>query len=497
MSDSTHNREDQSVTSVIGRVVRSDDYNDDSGSRLETKTDGADVVAISAGGTDHDLALTADGQIIAAGDKRVSEILTKTAGRRIVAISAGFRHDLALTADGLVVGAGDDQSKQVSGIVAETEGKRIVAIAAGDEKSVALTAEGSVIAVGDDYYKDVSGIVAKTAGKRIAAIAAGPITNLALTADGQVVAAGKDDYKQVSGIVAETEGKRIVAIAAGTDHSLALTADGDVIAAGRDEGGEVSGIVTNTKGKRIVAIAAGDGSSMALTAGGHLVAAGRGSRLVAKTGGKRVTAVSIAPHHSLALVQQVPVMSGHAAVADLPQVTAPHELVSSDIGRSAVAVSQHTTAAHGELINGHGQSVQISSGASELHGTVSGDNRTVHGTVTAATAQAGTNAPLVVAATAMDLDVTVTAAHGGTVTPAVRLTFQELQINGQAQPTTPAPNTTIALDGGAKVVLNRQQASRDGIDVTAIALYDSTGEVMRLGHISAHLPTDDVQATSE
>ncbi|MGY2125661.1 choice-of-anchor P family protein [Nocardia gipuzkoensis] len=463
---------------------------------METKTDGADVVAISAGGADHDLALTADGQVIAAGDKRVSEILTKIAGRRIVAISAGFRHGLALTADGLVVGAGADQSKQVSGIEAETEGKRIVAIAAGDEKSLALTAEGSVIAVGDDYYKDVSGIVAKTTGKRIVAIAAGPITNLALTADGQVVAAGKDDYKQVSGIVAETEGKRIVAIAAGTDHSLALSADGDVIAAGRDEGGEVSGIVANTKGKRIVAIAAGDGASMALTAGGHLVAAGRGSRLVAKTGGKRVTAVSIAPHHSLALVQQVPVMSGHAAVADLPQATAPHELVSSDIGRSAVAVSQHTTAAHGELINGHEQSVQISSGASELSGTVS-DNRTVHGTVTAATARAGTNAPLVVAATAMDLDVTVTAAHGGTVTPAVRLTFQELQINGQAQPTKPAPNTTIALDGGAKVVLNRQQASKDGIDVTAVALYDSTGEVMRLGHISAHLPTDDVQATSE
>ncbi|MGY1901092.1 RCC1-like domain-containing protein [Nocardia gipuzkoensis] len=76
MSDSSHNREDQPVTSVIGRVVRSDDFNDDSGSRLETKTDGADVVAISAG-SEHDLALTADGQVIAAGDKRVSEILTR------------------------------------------------------------------------------------------------------------------------------------------------------------------------------------------------------------------------------------------------------------------------------------------------------------------------------------------------------------------------------------------------------------------------------------
>ncbi|MGO4617000.1 choice-of-anchor P family protein [Nocardia sp. 2YAB30] len=463
---------------------------------METKTDGADVVAISAG-DNHDLALTADGHVIAAGYKRASEILAKTEGERIVAISAGFRYDLALTADGRVVGAGDDRYKQVSGIEAATKGKRIVAIAAGDEKSVALTAEGRVIAVGDDYFKDVSGILAKTEGKRIVAIASGFITILALTADGQVVAAGDNDFKQVSGIEAATEGKRIVAIAAGPNHSLALTADGDVIAVGWDEGGEVSGIVANTKGKRIVAIAAGDGESLALTAGGHVIAAGRGSRLVAKTGGKRVTAVSVGPYHSLALVQQVPVMSGHAAVADLPRATAPHELVSSDIGRSAVAVSQHTAAANGTLTNGHDQSVQISSGASELSGTVSGDIRTVHGTVTAATAQAGTNAPLVAAATAMNLDVTVTAAHGGTATPAVRLTFQELQINGQAQPTTPAPNTTVALDGGAKVVLNRQQPFRDGIDVTAVALYDSTGEVMRLGHISAHLPTDDAQATSE
>ncbi|GAB2606202.1 hypothetical protein GCM10027168_43860 [Streptomyces capparidis] len=154
-----------------------------------------------------------------------------------------------------------------------------------------------------------------------------------------------------------------------------------------------------------------------------------------------------------------------------------------------MVASQRTTITSDPLKNGDNQSVQVSQGESTITTTMSSGVRTVHETVTAATVQAGTHAPLVAALTAMSLEVTVISTNEDTPAPTVHLKFHEITVNGERQPTAPAPNTTVSLGNGGKAILNLQQSHDTGIDVTAVALFDHSGhEVMRLGHISAHLP---------
>ncbi|MFI0774628.1 choice-of-anchor P family protein [Streptomyces sp. NPDC021212] len=392
---------------------------------------------------------------------------------------------------------GYDGKKKVSGLLAQTAGKRITTILASRDSSFALTDGGQLIAAGDSPYEEASGLAAKTAGKHITAVAATWNHGLALTADGEVIGTGFDSHKPISGLIAQTAGKRITAIAAGACHSLALTADGQVVGAGLDGGKRVSGLIAQTAGKRITAIAAGGQFSLALTADGQIIAAGENrfglvTELPEKTRGKKVIAIAAGEETALALIQPQPrMMTGRAAVAGLPQASDVNELGASFIRPSFSPASQHTTVTADSLQKGESQSVQVSTGDSSVTTTVSGGVRTVRGTVTAASAQAGDHAPLVVDLTAMSLDVTVTSTDGERPSPAVRLTFNEITVGGRSQPTSPAPNTTIPFDGGGKAVLNRQQPSDTGIQVTAVTLFDNSGrEVARLGHVDAYLPAD-------
>lgn len=466
---------------------------------LQRKIAGKHITAISVG-QKHALALTDEGHIISAGSdgywKQISRLISLAAGKRITAVAAGSYHSLALTDDGHVIGAGDDYDGCITGLISQVAGKRITAIAVGRYASLALTDDGQVISAGDGPFEDASGLVKATKGKRITAISDYCwYHSLALTDDGQVIGGGFDDFHQISQLVDRTKDKRVTAIAAGDRHSLALTDEGHVIGAGNDNEAQISGLIRRAEGKRITAIAAGDSHSLALTADGQVIAAGitrytRFTELQDKTKGRKVIAIAADYDTSLALVVQPPrVMTGQAAVAGLPQTGTSNDLGACNLHRSASSASQRSTITSDSVNQGDNQSVQVSHGESNISTTLKDGVRTVHGTVTAATAQAGTHAPLVAALSAMSLDVTVTSTHEDTPVPTVHLTFQELTINGQQQPASPAPNTTVHLDNGAKAILNRQQPTDTGIDVTAVALFDHNGhEVMRLGHISAHLP---------
>jgi len=493
---------DGPVTRVVG--AGKDGEGNTHASDLGYKTAGKHITAISAG-QNHALALTDDGHIIGAGPDRqqLADLSTQAADKRITAIAAGDSHSLAVTDDGHIIAAageqyheaGDSYKKCISELLSQTKGKRVTAIAAAWFSSLALTDDGQVIGAGAGLWDQAPSLADMAKGKRVTAVANAWYRSFALTDDGQVIGAGDDKYRALSGLLSQAKGKRIIAVSSGQWHSLALTDDGQVIGAGKEYCGEITKLIAETAGKRVTAIAAGKVYSLALTAEGQVIAVGDNehevvSELKHKTQGKKATAITAGDTCALALVKQPPrMMAGQATVAGLPQATAPNELGASGSRPSAAPASQHTSLTSDSLKKGENQSIQISQGESSITTILSGGVRTVHGTVTAATAQAGTNAPLVAALTAMSLDVTVTSTNDEAPSPTVHLKFNAITINGQQQPTAPAPNTTLALDNGGKAVLNRQQPNDTGIDVTAVALFDHSGhEVMRLGHISAHLP---------
>ena len=127
--------------------------------------------AVSAGGDDHSLVITADGAVwswgrggfgqLGHGDQQ-SQLLPKKvealAGRRVIAVSAGEYHSLALTADGAVwswgrghagvLGHGDEQQQWQPKKVEVLAGRRVVAVSAAVLHSLALAADGAVFTWG-------------------------------------------------------------------------------------------------------------------------------------------------------------------------------------------------------------------------------------------------------------------------------------------------------------------------------------------------------------
>ena len=246
---------------------------------------GKTVVVIAAGNiwNGHSMALTSEGQVFSWGSNNGgqlgnnSEINSKVpvavdtsgvlAGRRVVAIAAGYSHSLALTSEGRVFSWGSNNNGQLGNdsttsskvpIAVHTSGalagKRVVAIAAGYSHSLALTSEGQVFAWGSNWVGklgnnstissqvpvavDTSGVLA---GRRVVSIAAGNSYGMALTEDGQIFSWGSNwdgalgNNSTVSSqvpVAVDTSGvlagKRVIGIAAGAYHSLALTSDGQV-----------------------------------------------------------------------------------------------------------------------------------------------------------------------------------------------------------------------------------------------------------------------------
>ncbi|MEI7953810.1 MAG: cadherin-like beta sandwich domain-containing protein [Verrucomicrobiota bacterium] len=208
------------------------------------------------------------------------------AGKTIVRTASGTGHNLALCADGTLVAWGNNASGQLgdgsttnrttpvrvdsSGVLA---GKQIIAIAVGSNHCLVQCADGALVAWGDNVYGqlgdgtttvrskpvlvDRSGVLA---GRTITAIATGTAHNLALCADGTLVAWGYNYTGQLgdgtvslglrpisigrNGVLA---GKTITAIAAGDQHSLALCSDGNVAAWGSNTNGQLGDTTTTNR----------------------------------------------------------------------------------------------------------------------------------------------------------------------------------------------------------------------------------------------------------
>jgi len=203
-----------------------------------------------AGGWEHSLALRANGTIASWGNNGDGQISDTPTESGFTAIAAGNWHSLALKADGSIVSWGDDSNGQVSNTPTENG---FTAIAAGYDHSHALRADGSIVSWGGG--RAVSNTPTESG---FTAIAAGSSHSHALRADGSIVSWGDDYHSQVSNTPTESG---FTAIAGGKNHSLALRTDGSIVSWGDDYHSQVSGTPTESG---FAAIAAGDWHSLAL-----------------------------------------------------------------------------------------------------------------------------------------------------------------------------------------------------------------------------------------
>ncbi|MBN8459854.1 MAG: cadherin-like beta sandwich domain-containing protein [Verrucomicrobia bacterium] len=302
---------------------------------------GKTVTAV-ASGQGHVLALCADGSVAAWGNNGRGELGNGTvtdstvpvavttsgvlAGKKVVAIAAGYAQSIALCADGTVVtwgggldgqlGNGTVTSSSVpvlvnrSGVLA---GKTVTAIASGMSYNLALCSDGTLAAWGSNQYGalgigslvnssvpalvDRSGVLLH---QRIVSPAGGGYHGMALCDDGAVAAWGNNGNAQLgngvwvdspipvmvdrNGVLA---GKRIIDLVGGGYHSLARCADGTLVAWGTSDRGQLgnnstsstavpvqvvqTGVLAN---KSVVALGAGVFHSLALCSDGTLAAWG-------------------------------------------------------------------------------------------------------------------------------------------------------------------------------------------------------------------------------
>lgn len=260
------------------------------------------VRAIAAG-SEHCLALTADGTVLSWGNvEPPPENL-----RDVKAIAAGTFVSLALLSDGSVVGWGATEVP---------DGLRdVTAIATGGGMCFATRRDGAVVGWGKHFaheavtaiewqlssppsvisksggfalWIDTDGAVCREklgdfmmgavpeppapASRSVASVGAGFAHGLALLEDGTVLTWADQDQLRGADLMPPTDLKDVIAVEGGGAFSLALRADGKVVGWGQNEFGQTDvpdGL------KDVVAIAAGTHFAAALTKAGKVAAWGR------------------------------------------------------------------------------------------------------------------------------------------------------------------------------------------------------------------------------
>jgi alpha-tubulin suppressor-like RCC1 family protein len=348
-----------------------------------TATTGISGAGLAAGGT-HDLALVPNGGVMAWGNNSSGQLgntqscngspcisnvpvpvqFPPQAGQiKITAVAAGTNHSLALGADGTVWAWGSNSAGQLGSTITITGPTQvalsggatmtgIVHIAAGGNVSLALTGDGRVWAWGDNTYGQLGTITT---------------TNLALKNNPvplPVIDSGGAPLTDV------------VAIATGGDHSLALKADGSVWAWGLDTSvqlgqstsacplptGTVSCSMTPVQVPGIsgpTALAAGNAFNLALLADGTVQSWGDNTKgqlgigsnvqsttVVTVTGLSGVSGIAAGNTHALAIAEGlgVSVVPGNLTFA--PQIvnttSVPQPITITNTGNKAVSISQVT-----------------------------------------------------------------------------------------------------------------------------------------------------------
>ncbi len=258
------------------------------------------AIALACGNT-HNLALTADGTVLAWGYNGSGQLFIPAGLSHVVAIAAGDAHSLALKSDGTIAAWGENAYGQSDVPAALTN---VLGLTAGSRFSVALLSEGTVTAWGANDGEATS-VPAGLAD--VTAVAAGYEFALALKGDGTVAAWGTLGRTHDNPHPASVpEGlNQVIAIACGASHALALKADGTVVAWGDSYWGE-----TNVPPglNRVIAIAAGMNHSLALRADGAVVGWGgnQSGQLNVPAGATNAFAIGGGAYRSVALLGNTP-----------------------------------------------------------------------------------------------------------------------------------------------------------------------------------------------
>ena len=307
---------------------------------------GKTIIAVTEGYL-HSLALCSDGTLAAWGYNVYGQLGNNSsapssvpvavdrsgvlAGKTVIAIAAGPFHNLALCADGSVVawgynnygqlGTGDTATRRVPVLVnpiGALAGKQVVAVAAGAYHSFALCADGTLAAWGFNDDGELGDgtttgrlvpVAANTsgalAGKQIAYLTSGQYHTLALCTDGTLLAWGYNNRGQLGnnstnsskvpvaiGAFGALTGKSVVAVCASVAHSLALCADGTLAAWGWNQTGQlgVAGIIQSPIPMAI--------DMTAVTAGARWMAVASGSATQHNLAVVGLPSVSLTPHAS-------------------------------------------------------------------------------------------------------------------------------------------------------------------------------------------------------
>jgi alpha-tubulin suppressor-like RCC1 family protein len=254
------------VSNAVGVVVSSNAFltvlllfpwGDGSHGQSNLPASASNVVAI-AGGDYHNLALRADGAVIAWGDNSFGQCTVPTIATNVVQISGGGMHNLALLIDGTVAIWGDQYYYGVSGL------SNVVEVASGADHNLALRADGTVIA-----WSMYGQLATPSVATDLVAIGSGTGYDVALRADGTVLAWGRNDWGQTN---VPPNVTNVAAVAAGPFHTLALRGDGTVVAWGRSDYGQCN---VPPDATNIVSIAAGGQHSLAVRPDGTVIAWGR------------------------------------------------------------------------------------------------------------------------------------------------------------------------------------------------------------------------------
>jgi LPXTG-motif cell wall-anchored protein len=243
-----------------------DGTNTESGVPVEVQLPAGTTATAIAAGAGHSLALTSDGEVFAWGDNDLGQIGDGTTTERTTPvqialpdgatanmIAGGDDHSLALTAEGELLAWGYNGSGQLGdGTTTNRTSPVSVHLPAGTEvaaidgasgfQSFAITADGELLAWGDNSYGQIGDgtntrrtepvSVHLPDGTTVTAVDSGDDHVIALTSDGAVYGWGYNRYGQVGDgtttnrnepvQVVQPEAFAFIAIGVGSYHSLAI-----------------------------------------------------------------------------------------------------------------------------------------------------------------------------------------------------------------------------------------------------------------------------------
>jgi Alpha-tubulin suppressor and related RCC1 domain-containing proteins len=291
-----------SITPIIA-------WGDNFAGELDIPPDTGEVIAVAAG-SDHSLALRADGRVVAWGDNTFGQTSVPPSATNIVAIAAYGAQSMALAADGIVLAWGENRN----GLTNVPYGG--VQIATSDTHSMVARSDGSVKTWGlFGTWSTVPNFQSATL-----AIAAGPFYSLRLDSGGNLTSYG---LSQSFG------GTGFRAISAGRNYIMGMKATNVIVhpLVAVNGGGASDTIISNF----VAAISAGDNHLFFLSTNG--VPFGTGDNSFGQTNtpaiATNVVAIAAGANHTLALLgKSRPVLAQRvstktAALGDAMLIVAP------------------------------------------------------------------------------------------------------------------------------------------------------------------------------